>query len=346
MTQPIDLRSDTVTRPTAAMRAAMASAEVGDDVYGEDPTVRALEQAVAARLGKAAGLLVPSGTMSNQIAIWLHTQPGDDVIVPAGAHVMEFESGAAAALSGVQFRALGPGDGTMTVAEVNEVLNLSDPYRPLSRLLVIENSHNRAGGRIVPQTTIEGLAALARQHQLRFHLDGARLMNVHVKTGIPLDQLARPFDTISICLSKGLGAPVGSVLVGSAEAIARARRRRKMLGGGMRQAGVIAAAGLYALEHHIDRLAEDHRRARELALQLAGIRGIEIDVAKVDTNIVLIHLTQACPHDINLVIEVARQRGVLISAINSRCLRLVTHLDIRDADVERGSAVLTQIFHS
>lgn len=344
--QTIDLRSDTVTKPTAAMRQAMAAAEVGDDVYGEDPTVRALEELVAEKLGKVAGLFVPSGTMSNQLAIWLHTQPGDDVIVPRGAHVMEFESGAAAALSGVQFRALGPGDGTFDTAEVQAVLNLDDPYRPRSRLIVVENTHNRAGGRIVPRAIVYQLAAFAREHTLALHLDGARLMNAHVQTGVALDVLAAPFDTVSLCLSKGLGAPVGSVLVGRTEAIARARRRRKMLGGGMRQAGIVAAAGLYALEHHVDRLADDHRRARKFAQEIAGLPGVKIDVTAVETNIVLVRLAADRRHNVNAVVEMARQRGVLVSAVGANELRAVVHLDISDADIERASHIFAQIFQT
>jgi threonine aldolase len=329
----IDLRSDTVTRPTAAMRKAMAEAEVGDDVYGEDPSVRALEERVAGLLGKAQALFVPSGTMANQIALLLHTRPGDDVIVGERTHCVMYESGAAAAWSGVQFSVAGSG-GLFTAEQMEAAIKPRSYQLPNTSLVVLENTHNRAGGKIFPIDLVRSIAERARFHGLALHLDGARLWNASVASGTSMANFAEAFDTVSVCFSKGLAAPVGSAVAGSKDAIQRARRLRKMLGGGMRQAGVLAQAALYAVDHHVTRLAEDHRAAHALARIVAQARGAEVDTANVDTNMVIIGLTDA---DAEEVVRLAREQGVLVGAIGPRTLRAVTHLDV-DFDHVRDAA--------
>jgi threonine aldolase len=324
----VDLRSDTVTRPSAAMREAMAKAAVGDDVYGEDPSVNALQERVAALLGKEAALYVPSGTMANQIALSIHTRPGDEVLVSQGAHCMVFESGAAGALSGVQFGVIGDARGWFTAADVAAHISPDNHHFAPTTLVAVENTHNRGGGTIFPQREILEIAKVARTHQLGLHLDGARLLNASVATGTPARDLAAPFDTVSVCLSKGLGAPVGSLLAGSKALIHRAHRRRKMLGGGMRQAGILAAAGLYALEHNVARLADDHANARRFAEPLARTPGIVLDAAAVVTNIVIWDLAPEVPMDAAAFVARAREQGLLVNAVGARRLRAVTHLDV------------------
>ncbi len=342
----IDLRSDTVTRPTVGMRAAMAEATVGDDVFGDDPTVHALEARVAGILGKEAGIFVPSGVMANQIAVRLHARPGEEALVHAGCHIYNYEGGAAAALSGVTLRPLNSADGSLNPAEVlANVHGSADPHLAVTRLIAFENTHNACGGTVVPQANILAVAAVARAHSLALHLDGARLMNASVASGVTPADLAAPFDTISLCLSKGLGAPVGSVLVGSKEAMARARRVRKLFGGGMRQAGILAAAGLYALDHHVVRLYEDHRRAWRLAGAIAAIPGLICNLDAVQTNLVFFdiapdHPRMAVPMEARVkLIEELRERGVLLAGGPYR-LRAVTHLDVDDAGVDRAIEVL------
>jgi threonine aldolase len=327
----VELRSDTFTRPTAGMRAAMASAEVGDDVWGEDPTARALETRAAQVLGKEAALFVPSGTMANQIALLLHCRPGDDVIVGRGSHTRVYESGAGAAWAGVQFTEIGSADGTFDAAALEEACLPPDRNLPRSRLVAVENTHNRGGGRIWPDAQLAAVVAAARARGLALHLDGARIWNAAVASGRAEQELAAPFDTVSACFSKGLGAPVGSVIAGSAEAVERARRFRKMLGGGMRQVGVLCAAALYALEHHRGRLADDHANARLLAGGLARIPGIRIDPEAVQTNIVIFELERVAAAE--LVARTAAA-GVHIAPIASRRLRAVTHLDVDAAGID------------
>ncbi len=283
----IDLRSDTVTRPTPAMRRAMAEAEVGDDVLGDDPTVAALAQI----LGKESAVYMPSGTMTNQVAVRTWTEPGDEIIIEAGAHTYFFESGGPAALSGVMCRLIQGERGLFTADQVRAVLRPANEHFPRTRLVCVENTHNRGGGTVWPLRQVAEVAAVAREAGLKVHLDGARLWNASVAAGVPEKDYAAHFDSASVCFSKGLGAPVGSALAGTREFIARARRFRKMFGGGMRQAGIIAAGALYALEHHRERLAEDHANARRLAEGLAGLAGIEIDPATVETNIVVFLVT-------------------------------------------------------
>jgi threonine aldolase len=336
--QTVDLRSDTVTRPTRAMRAAMAEAEVGDDVYGEDPTVRALEEAMAARLGTEASLFVPSGTMGNQIAVHLHATPGSDVLVEAGSHVHRYELGAMAAWTGATARAIPSEDGLLAPEAVEAAIAPPVYYLAPARLLVLENTHNHAGGVVLPQERKRSLLEVARRHGLAVHLDGARVFNAAAALGLPAAELAAGFDTVMSCLSKGLGAPVGSVLCGRREAIAQARVVRKRLGGGMRQAGILAAAGLHALEHHVGRLAEDHARARRLAEALAELPGFRVDPARVATNIVIAAVEPA--GRVGEVIDGLASRGVLAGAMGAGRIRFVTHLDVDDAGLERAIAAL------
>ena len=324
----VDLRSDTVTRPTAGMREAMARAEVGDDVYREDPSVAELEATVAALLGKEQALFVPSGTMANQIALLLHTQPGDEVIAGEGAHLVWYESGAGAALSGVQFVVAGSG-GLFGADDVAAAIKPLAYYHPRSRLVALENTHNRAGGRVFPAAQCRAITELARARGLATHLDGARLWNAAARTGLDVAVLAEPFDTVSVCFSKGLGAPVGSAIAGSREHVLRALRLRKMLGGGMRQAGVLAQAALYALRHQRERLVLDHEAAANVARIVEDSAGEAARVRPPETNIVQIELMRAAPER---VIELAREQGVLVSAMSARTLRAVTHLDASGDD--------------
>jgi threonine aldolase len=333
-----DLRSDTLTLPSLAMRAAMAAAEVGDDVYGEDPTVKRLEASVAEILAKESALFVPSGTMANQIALLLHANRGDEVIVGEGTHCMNFEAGAAAAWAGVQFAVVGRG-GLFSAEDALDAIRAQVDHLPRSALVVIENTHNLGGGRVFPIGDCERIAESARARGLGLHMDGARLWNAAVATGLGADELAAPFDTVSVCFSKGLGAPVGSALVGSRDHIRAARRFRKMLGGALRQAGILAAAALYALEHNRARLAEDHAAARGFAERLKSAPGLQI--AKVETNIVLIQTLHA---DAAQIAERAAARGVRVHALGPRTLRAVTHLDISEADTLQAAELLGAVF--
>jgi threonine aldolase len=329
----VDLRSDTVTRPTDEMRAAMAGAEVGDDVYGEDPTVNALEAEVAELLGHEAGLFVPTGSMGNQLGLRLLAKPGEEIVCDVVAHIARAELGAAAAFSGITFRTWHSDRGLLDVEAVRGLIAPDGgPYLVSTKAIAIENTHNFGGGTVQPADQVAAVVALARETGLALHLDGARLWNAHVATGISLPELAAPFDTVSVCLSKGLGAPVGSVLVSSADRIAEARVWRKRYGGGMRQVGILAAAGRYALAHNIDRLADDHVRAARLAEALGA------DPGSAPTNIVVVHADDAAT-----VAAKAREEDVLISALGPRFLRLVTHLDIDDAGVERAIEVLAPL---
>jgi threonine aldolase len=334
--KPYDLRSDTVTRPSPGMRQAMAAAEVGDDVYGEDPTVRRLEEQVAALLGKERALFVPSGTMGNQIGLLVHTRPGDEVIVGEGSHCAWYESGAGAAWAGVQFAVAGQG-GLFSAAELELAIKPAQYHFPRTSLVVVENTHNRAGGRIFPQASVLEIAKAARSAGLALHLDGARLWNASAKTGLSPSQLAAPFDTVNVCFSKGLGAPVGSAFVGSHEHVRAAHRFRKMLGGGMRQVGILAAAALYALEHHRERIAEDHAAAQAFAAALEGAPGIELLSGPVETNIVQLALTRGDAYDFA---KRAASAGVLLNAISRTSLRAVTHLDISSEEAVRAAEVL------
>jgi len=322
----IDLRSDTVTRPTDAMRKAMAAAEVGDDVYGEDPTVNRLQERAAQLTGKEAALFVTSGTMGNQAAIAASTRPGDTVLVGEDAHIFLYESGAGAALWGVQVEMIGSG-GFFSGEQVAEALHPVDVHYAPARLLAMENTHNQSGGRVFPLDQLQDAAALARDRGLSVHLDGARIFNAAVASGIAVADWAKPFDSLTFCLSKGLGAPIGSVLCGSSDFISRAHRARKQMGGGMRQAGIVAAGGLHALEHHVDRLADDHSNARRLATGLQNI-GFKVDPFP-ETNIVIFEVDRAEEFE-----EELRAQGVLTLAITRDRVRAVTHMDVSEADVD------------
>ena len=335
----IDLRSDTVTRPTPAMREVMARAEVGDDVFGEDPSVRALEAEVAGLTGKEAALFVTSGTMGNQLAIAVHTRPGDEVIVGEGAHVVFYECGAGPALSGVQFAIAGSG-GLFDADAMEERIQPSAYWSPRTSLVCVENTHNRAGGRVFPQRDAVAVAERARSRGLAVHLDGARIWNASAATGLSIAELTAPFDTVSVCFSKGLGAPVGSALCASRELVERARRLRKMWGGGMRQSGILASAALHALRNHRARLVDDHAAAKVFAERAARIDGASVDLARVETNIVNVDLV--APLTGEAVATAARSLGLLVNASGPRRIRVVTHLDATRADVEKAAELLGQ----
>jgi threonine aldolase len=336
---PIDLRSDTVTRPTTAMRAAMTSAAVGDDQYGEDPTVNELQARVARLLGKEAALWVPTGTMANQVALRALTRPGDDVVVSRESHTVWHETGASAANAGVQFTEVGTG-GLFTAADFLAVVKpRGHILYPPTTLVEIENTHNRGGGLIFPQNEAVAICDAARGRGVATYLDGARLWNAAIATRRPLAELAAPFDLVGVCLSKGLGAPGGSLLAGSKDLVAACQRYRRMAGGAMRQVGIFAAAGLHALDHHYERLAEDHANARALAAKLATTSRVQLDLATVQTNIVVFRLT-AETLDAAAVVARARERGVLLFAFGPRTIRLVTHLDVTREQCELAGDVL------
>jgi threonine aldolase len=334
----IDLRSDTVTLPSYPMRAAMANAPVGDDQYGEDPTVRALQERIATMLGKEAALFVPSGTMANQIGLKLLTRPGDDVVVGDEAHVVWHESGAAAANSGVQFTVVGRA-GLFTADDLRAAYKPQGHIIfPPTTLVAVENTHNRGGGVVFPQDAAEAICRAARELGVASYLDGARLFNTSVASRRSLAELAAPFDVVSVALSKGLGCPVGSVIAGRAADMARAVRARRMFGGAMRQSGILAAAGLYALDNNLVRLAEDHANAQIMAKRLADTR-VEIDLATVQTNIVIFRLPAGLP-DAATIVRRAQEQGVLVSAFAARTVRAVTHLNVDAAQCRQAAEVL------
>ncbi|MGA3181654.1 MAG: GntG family PLP-dependent aldolase [Verrucomicrobiota bacterium] len=340
ISSPIDLRSDTITKPTTAMREAMAAAEVGDDVFGEDPTVRELEAETAALLGKEAALFTVSGTMANQLAIRSHTEPGDEILVEANAHLYYYESGGPAALSGVMCRCLQGERGVFNSADLESAFRPSNLHFPRTRLVCIENTHNRGGGKIWPLKRIQEVAEAARRHGLRLHLDGARLWNAAAATGIAEQQWAAPFDTVSVCFSKGLGAPVGSALAGSKDLLARARRFRKMFGGGMRQAGIIAAGALFALRNHRPRLAEDHANAKVLGEGIARCKGFDVAPREVETNMVRFGLPGVPAQE---VVERLRSRGVLVLAADPLTIRAVTSLMVSAEDIHLAVNAIAKV---
>lgn len=329
----IDLRSDTVTKPSEAMRKAMASAEVGDDVLGEDPTVNQLQDRIASILGKEAGLFVPSGTMANQVAIKTHIQPGDEIIIDQNAHIFYYECGAAAVISGGQFHCLPGEKGILSAEIINSAIRPPDIHQPATRLICLENSHNRGGGSIYTLENLVGIAQLAANHHIRVHLDGARLFNAALAAKTTVKELALQTDSVCVAFSKGLGAPAGSVICGSAPFIEKAIRFRKMLGGGMRQVGILAAACLYALDNNVERLEVDHQNAKKLAHGLAGINGIIIDPEQVVTNIVLFDVGST-PMDADTFAERLAPAGVLLIPFGPATLRAVTHLDVTTADID------------
>jgi len=340
----IDLRSDTVTKPTEAMREAMAKAEVGDDVYGEDPTVNRLQDMAAGLLGKKAALFVPSGTMANQLAIRIQTQPGQEVIAESKAHIVRYEQGAAGALAGVQLHWVIGDRGIIGPEQVEAAIRPKDPYSIQTALICLENTHNSGGGTIYPLATIERIRAVAAAHRVPMHMDGARLFNAVAATTLPPAAYAQHFETVSLCLSKGLGAPAGSLLLTNDPAlIDKAKRFRRMYGGAMRQAGILAAAGIYALEHHVGRLKDDHDNAKRLARKLQQISAITINPQHVDSNIVIFDVVG---HKLTppAIVAALKQEGVLINATGGTSFRAVTHLDVStkqiDAAVETFARVL------
>lgn len=344
-TRSIDLRSDTVTQPSAGMRAAMANAPVGDDVYGEDPTVNRLQEMTADLVGTEAALFVPSGTMANQIAIKVHTQPGDEMLVGQNAHNWLFETGGTAVISGVQCTLM-PGDGRFLADDVRAARKPEDSHRPPTRMVSVENTHNMAGGLVWDRTELDAIVAVCREFGLATHMDGARLCNAAAASGHSVREVAAGFDTVAICLSKGLGAPVGSLLCGSRELIRRAHRVRKMLGGGMRQAGILAAACVYALENNLERLIEDHHHARLVAESMVQVPGLTIDLEGVHSNIVMIDM---CPDDQGRVIDAgalsrrAAAAGVLFHSMSATRIRLVTHLDLTREECQRAADTIAEV---
>jgi threonine aldolase len=332
--KPIDLRSDTVTQPTPAMWDAMRAAPLGDDVFGDDPTVNALQERIARDLGFEAALFMPTGTQSNLCALMSHCQRGDEYIVGQMAHTYRWEGGGAAVLGSIQPQPVASQpDGTLALADIEAAIKPDDAHFARTRLLTLENTW---GGQVLPLAYVEAATSLARRHGLANHLDGARLFNAAVASGVPASEITRYFDSVSVCFSKGLGTPAGSALCGSRELIARAHRWRKMAGGGMRQAGVLAAAALYALDHHVDRLAQDHANAQRLAAGLQGLPGVSVTPPQ--SNIVFVDLAPDKPKD---VVARLRERGVLATGLYK--LRLVTHLDVSADDIERAITVARQV---
>ncbi len=342
---PIDLRSDTVTKPTAEMRAAMAAAEVGDDVYLEDPTVNRLQERAAAIFEREAALFVPSGSMGNQIAVRLHTSPGQEVITEERGHIYNYEMAGMAAISGVLARPVYAPDGILTWDLIRPAIRPKIYYRAQTGLIAIENTHNMAGGTVYRGDQIADICEHAHEAGLPVHLDGARIFNAAVALGTDVASLSRPCDSVMFCLSKGLAAPVGSLLVGSSEFIARARSVRKMLGGGMRQAGVLAAAGLIALDKMPARLCEDHENARALAERLAAVPNLAVELSKVKTNIVIVGVSRTGFNSSRLA-DLLRERGVLVGTVDASTIRMLTHLDVNRGDVLKAAQAFTDILET
>jgi threonine aldolase len=338
----LDLRSDTVTRPGPGMRQAIARAEVGDDVLEHDPTVHSLERKVAEILGKEAALFVPSGTMANQIAVRTHARPGDEIVLDRGSHVLNFEAGAAGALSGVALLPLDGHHGVLDPADVRRAIRPKVPHCPQTAAVWLENTHNLAGGSIWPQEELDAVAATAHEAGLPVHLDGARIWNASAANGLSPARIAREVDTVSVCMSKGLGAPVGSLLVGTREFIDACWVHRKRFGGGMRQSGLLAAGALYGLEHHLHRLPEDHDNARRLAERLAGVPGVTVDLAATQTNIVVFDVAGTGRSPVDLA-KAAEESGVRVVPFGATTLRAVTHLDIDREGVERAAEILADV---
>ncbi len=342
MTNFIDLRSDTVTKPSPEMRRAMAEAEVGDDVFGEDPTVNRLQESVAALLGKPAALFVPTGVMANQLALKTQTQPGDEVIVEQASHIFNYETAAPTVLSNVQLYPVRGVRGILRAADIAPAVRSSAYYMPRTSLVCLENTHNMAGGTVYPIDELKQTFTFAKAIGLKLHLDGARLWNAWVASGIHPREYAQYFDTVSVCFSKGLGAPVGSALVGSEELIMKARKYRKLFGGGMRQAGIIAAGALFALEHNVERLKEDHEKATMFAEAIASTPGVRVDLEGVHTNIVIINVEQTgkSPADI---LALLRTNQILLTDAGYGAVRAVMHLDVSLRDVHHAAAIFKSL---
>jgi threonine aldolase len=342
MPELVDLRSDTVTKPSSGMRKAMAEAEVGDDVYHEDPSVNRLEEMVAALYGKEAALYVASGTMANQLAIRAQTHHGDEIIMERTSHPFNSEAGALAALAGVQVNLIDGKRGLMEVEQIKAVVRTPNVHHAPTALICLENTHNRGGGSVWPLDNIRAIREFANSVEVPMHLDGARLMNACVATGLTPKDYARYFDSCTLCLSKGLGAPVGSLVIGSKDFITRAHRFRKQFGGGMRQAGILAAAGIYALEHNVERLAEDHLNAKRLAKGIAEIDGLDIDVNAVETNILFFHVRKP-GLTVPMLLDRMKAEGVLMGGTGPNTIRAVSHLDVSKDGIDRAIEVLRKL---
>ncbi len=341
MSKTIDLRSDTVTRPVPEMRRAIAEAVVGDDVFGDDPTVIALEERISSLFGTGAAVFVPSGTMANQVALASITQPGDEVILDRQSHIFNYEVAAAPALSGLQFNPLDGDTGVITADQIRPYIREENLHCPVTKVIAVENTHNRAGGHIFPYDELKRIKKLAESRGLKVHLDGARLANAVVATGVSFREYVSCADTVSMCFSKGLGAPVGSIISGSAETIKKARRKRKQFGGGMRQAGILAAAALYALDHHVERLSEDHANARRLADVIGSIDGLEL-VYPPETNIVIFRVHEKFDTP-NGFLARLKERGILAVPFGPAWVRMVTHLDVSADDIETVARALAAL---
>lgn len=341
---PIDLRSDTVTRPTPAMREAMAKAEVGDDVYGDDPTINRLQDIAATRTGKEAALFVPSGTMGNLASILAHSQRGDEVMLGDKSHTFLYEAGGISAVGGIHSRQLpNQPDGSLLLSDLEAGLRGPDSHFPPSRLICLENTHNRCGGTYQTPEYFRQVREFARAHGLKVHLDGARIFNATVAQGVDVKAFTQHVDSVTFCLSKALAAPVGSLICGTREFIGKVHRARKVLGGGMRQAGVLAAAGIVALEGMVERLSEDHARARTLAERLGRMRGLVINNGGPSTNMIFLSLADSVPLSAKEVAEKLKARGVLVGVVSARQFRLVTHYEVNDAGVEAAASAFMEV---
>jgi threonine aldolase len=338
----VDLRSDTVTKPTPEMREFMMKAEVGDDVFGEDPTIKALESKITELTGKDAALFVPSGTMANQISINAHTQPGNEVICEYQSHIFNYEAGSPAMLSGVQLHPLNGEYGILNDEEVRQVIRGKDHHHPQTKLITLENTHNRWGGTVYPLSDIEKISKVAIEHELKMHLDGARLWNASIASGITIKAYARFFDSVSLCFSKGLGAPVGSIIAGDRGFIDRAHYYRKAFGGGMRQVGMLAAAAIYAVDHHFNRLQDDHNHARALAEAINEIPGFVVNLSTVQTNIVIID-TGLCGRQAQEIAQEMEKHGIRMIALSPTRIRIVTHLEISDNAIDRTIEIMKKV---
>jgi threonine aldolase len=338
----IDLRSDTVTKPSMAMRQAMMHAEVGDDVYGEDITVNELQEKIARMFKKEAAVFVPSGVMGNQVCIRTHTNHGDEIIADEDAHIFVYENVAAAALSGVNIKTLPNSFGVITADQIKSAIRPKAYYLPKTKLICLENTHGRSGGTVFPFEEIKKISYIARENDIRMHLDGARIWNASIASGISLSDYAQYFDSVSVCLSKGLGAPIGSVILGTKDFIERARVFRKMFGGGMRQVGIIASAGIYAIENNIERLEEDHRKAKILGEAISKIELFRLDMKLVKTNMVIAEITGNLSQEVAL--NQLRSNGLLLTPEKHNCIRAVTHLDVSFEDIKSATEIFQKIF--
>ena len=340
----IDLRSDTVTRPSQPMLEAMMHAEVGDDVFGEDPTVNKLQEKIALMFGKEAALFVPSGTMGNEVCIKIHTQPGDEIIVDEDSHIFVYETAAPSVMSGVQVKPIPSHKGVVTAEDIQRAIRPSIYWMPPTKLICLENTHGRSGGTIFPIEEMKKIRNLALEEHIGIHLDGARLWNASVATGIPVQEYARYADSLSVCFSKGLGAPIGSIIVASLELVEKARKYRKLFGGGMRQVGILAAAALYAVEHNVQRLQEDHLKARYAAKELSSLSQMGVDESEVQTNMVMIETKKTGKTQAE-VLELLKSHGVLLTPERISGIRAVFHLDVSMNEVQEALRVFRKLFH-